>query len=241
MVVSTVIQGTGERAIRHDDFSRYFYYIRVLLTSGFCFKFLSVFDVYRAIVLLQPGFAYIKDANVKYNFCNIQYCNILNSNLNLGLSEIETVWEGGGNGAVLPGGLQLGSPVTVCCHTHAHNNDVLRESGVHPSVRPPSDRLPTRPTRPGLGAPKARGPPRLWDKWVCGPNLSSSILFRVVGFPRGSSWERAPGEQARMAWVIRGGSKTVTGRLFLGRPPLKRSRGCFRGYPQNGGAILFQF
>ena len=69
--------------------SKFVDYIRVLLTSGFCFKFLLVFDVYCVIVLLHPGFAYIKDANVKYNFCYIQYCNILNPNLNLGLSEID--------------------------------------------------------------------------------------------------------------------------------------------------------
>jgi hypothetical protein len=33
----------------------------------------------------------------------------------------------------------------------------------------PSGGLPTRPTRPGLGAPKARGPPRLGSPKVGGP------------------------------------------------------------------------
>jgi hypothetical protein len=28
----------------------------------------------------------------------------------------------GRNGTVLQGGLQLGSPVTVCCHTHTHKH-----------------------------------------------------------------------------------------------------------------------
>jgi hypothetical protein len=127
-------------------------------------------------------------------------------------------------------GTSVRSSIGISCdrllHTHTwRRRQVLRECGVHPTVRPPSGRLPTRPTRSGLGAPKARGPPRLGGPKVGGPQSSPA------------QWPQRTG--AQKAWKSpRVGAPRICGPHGLGAPWAGGTQGL--GPPWVGGRKGFQ-
>jgi hypothetical protein len=78
--------------------------------------------------------------------------------------------------------------------------------------------LPTRPTRPGLGAPKARGPPRLGGPKVGGPQGSPAQLPQRAGAHKawkspGVGAPRIGGPQGLGGHVGSGAAKGFRGRL----------------------------